>query len=553
MRSLFSRPTFWRKKITPRVLVIFGLLLIPGVAYMVQLTWTLNAVDSGFTSAKMFIVDLDGDTDLDIVGIAQTPDDVAWYENDGSESFTKNTIDSNAPGVRDVQVGDIDNDGDIDILISQVDSTPDGVYWYDNDGSESFTKRTISTANNPIYIELADVNDDDELDVIASLYSDGDIIYYENQGGTPSTFDAGTAIDTDLTNPRDVVAADIDGDDDIDIIGSHSSTTIPWYENDGSETFTERSFATTAASVPLEISIVDVDGDTNLDMLIASSGLGLFTSDGGDNPTFTKTTIDNSASTNHFDTADFDGDGDIDVVAADEGSSKALVWLENDGSETFTNYDIDTDITYAWLIDAGDIDGDGDIDFVAGSNNGVELWINGGEVTATSTSRGWAARQNMRRIIKNMRAGIFVHEDTEAPTLSSVGIFDPEEQEQLRAAAAGTGSVIEEEDSSTEDDSNENAALETEEDRGTEELARIQRLQNRHWKQAVLPAKIVTTGEDTEIEESQEPEEIYESPQHERICERVYRRFSDNPTMIERINTRLDKRYGFVCSEGINS
>ncbi|MCB9807687.1 VCBS repeat-containing protein [Candidatus Peribacteria bacterium] len=489
------------------LLVVFGLLFIPGIAYMVELSWTLNAVDSGFTSAKMYIVDLDGDGDKDIVGIAQTPDDVAWYDNDGSESFTKRTIDSNAPGVRDVQVGDVDNDGDIDIVISQVDSTPDGVYWYDNDGSENFTKRTISTANNPIYISLVDINEDDELDVLAALWSDGQIIYYENNGGTPSTFTT-NSIATGLTSPVDLVAADIDGDNDIDIIASHSSTSIPWYENDGSETFTTRSFASILSSASVrEIQIVDVNEDGDLDMVISgTTNLDLFISDGNDNPSFTRSTIDNTASIDHFDVLDLDGDGDLDVVGANETTSGTLEWFENDGSETFTKYQIDSSVTYPWLVDAEDIDGDGDNDVVVGSNNGVELWINGGEVSSdTSAVHGPAQAIQRREMYKQWRAGIYVFEDVEPPTLTDVGIFEPTEQKVLHAAAAGTGATLE--------------------------------------KVGVEEEKVKAEVE--EAEEKGEP--LYESSQHQRICERVYRRFPHNQTMIERINIRLQKGYGFVC------
>lgn len=544
--KIFSRFPTWRRQ-TSVLLAVFAFVAVPGVAYLAAIAWTNNVIDAGFTSAMMFAVDLDGDTDIDIVGIGRTPDDVAWYENDGSENFTKNTIDSNAPGVRDVEVGDIDNDGDIDIVISQVDSTPDGVYWYDNDGSESFTKRTISTLDNPIYIDLADVNEDGELDVLASAWSLGHLVYYQNLGGTPSTFST-TLIDNNMTTPTDVEAGDIDGDGDIDIIMTHASTYFQFYENDGSETFTETTFASTtlanASSYGLHIEDIDADGD--LDMVVAgAAGIHLYLSSGADNPTFTRSEVYDSAQSD-IDVADLDGDGDKDIVGSYETTNSLIRWFENDGSEVFTTATVDSSVTYPWKVDAADIDGDGDQDILVGSNNGVEWWQNGGAPSTSSASNGGrAAHQRRKKMIQQMRAGIFTYEDTEAPSLASVGIFDPAEQQRVHAAAVGSGTTVEDEDND-DDDSQARSDMPTllvQTGRGTEELARIERLHNRHTQKT----QVVAFEEIEDMVEENVLEFEYQSSLHQRVCERVQRRFGDNEKMMDRINSRLEKTFGWQC------
>jgi hypothetical protein len=544
--NFFSRFQSWRRQTTV-LLSVFALVAIPSVAYLAAITWTNNLVDSGFTSAMMFVVDLDGDLDMDIVGIGRTPDDVAWYRNDGSESFTKVTIDSNAPGVRDVDVGDIDNDGDIDILISQVDGTPDGVYWYDNDGSENFTKRTISTLDNPIYVGLADVNEDGELDVLATAWSLGDVVYYENLGGTPSTFST-TLIDDNLTGPDDIDAADIDGDGDIDIITTHGSTSVQFYENDGAENFTEKTFASIlASSATYGLHLEDIDGDTDIDMIVAgSAGIHYYDSNGADDPTFTRSTVYSTGAQSDIDVADFDGDGDKDIVGSYETSSSLIRWFENDGSESFTTATVDSAVTYPWKVDAGDIDGDGRPDILVGSNQGIEWWENGAVTTSTSTGGGRAAHQRRKKMIQQMRSGIYTYEDTEAPSLASVGIFDHAEQAAVHAAAAGSGSTVEEEEDDSDDDDQASTELppmivQTGFDPiGTEQVARIARLHNRHMQNTQIVAV-------AEAEEEVTGEVVYESSQHQRVCERVERRFGDNLTMIDRINIRIQKRFGWHC------
>jgi hypothetical protein len=59
---------------------------------------------------------LDGDGDLDVVAAANVTDEIAWWENDGDESFTKHTIDGSFDGARSVIVTDLDSDGDVDVI-----------------------------------------------------------------------------------------------------------------------------------------------------------------------------------------------------------------------------------------------------------------------------------------------------------------------------------------------------------------------------------------------------------------------------------------------------
>ena len=54
------------------------------------------------------------DGDIDVVGAASNDNKIAWYENDGSENFTKSTVDfTNAQAV---YAADIDGDGAMDVL-----------------------------------------------------------------------------------------------------------------------------------------------------------------------------------------------------------------------------------------------------------------------------------------------------------------------------------------------------------------------------------------------------------------------------------------------------
>ena len=61
-------------------------------------------------------MDLDSDGDEDILSASRNDNKIAWYENDGSQSFTTHTISTTAGGPFSVYAVDMDSDGDIDVL-----------------------------------------------------------------------------------------------------------------------------------------------------------------------------------------------------------------------------------------------------------------------------------------------------------------------------------------------------------------------------------------------------------------------------------------------------
>ena len=58
-------------------------------------------------------------------------------------TFTDHTISTSAVGAYSVHAADVDGDGDMDVLSAS--GSDDKIAWYENDGSESFTEHVIST------------------------------------------------------------------------------------------------------------------------------------------------------------------------------------------------------------------------------------------------------------------------------------------------------------------------------------------------------------------------------------------------------------------------
>ena len=338
--------------------------------------YTITSSADGATS--VFALDIDGDTDIDVLSASANDDKIAWYENDGSENFTAHTISTlNANEASSVFAIDMDGDGDIDVLSAS--SGDDKIAWYENDGSENFTLHTITTsADNAQSVFAIDLDGDKDIDVLSASGLDPKIAWYENDGAenfSSHTITAGADI------AQSVFAIDLDGDGDIDILSaSPSDSKILWHENVGSGVFTAHTI-TTSADWAQSVFAIDIDGDGDIDVLSASSGddkIAWYENDGNDN--FTAHTITTLAdhAVSVF-AIDINGDGDIDVLSASANDDK-IAWYENDGNESFTAHTITTAIDGAWSVFAIDVDGDNDIDVLSASNQDSKIeWYENGD------------------------------------------------------------------------------------------------------------------------------------------------------------------------------
>jgi len=332
-------------------------------------------VENFWHAQSVYACDVDGDSDIDVLGAAEGDSKITWWENDGSESFTEHTIVEHFWYAQSVYACDVDGDSDIDVLGAGKDD--DEIAWFENDGSESFTEHTIDASFGEARdVYACDVDSDGDIDVLGAAYSDDDITWWENDGSESFTKHT---IDGSFSGAWSVYATDVDGDSDIDVLGAASDADdITWWENDGSESFTKHTIDASFDGAR-SVYACDVDGDSDIDILGAASDADDITwweNDGSES--FTEHTIDGSfnGAISVYAT-DIDGDSDIDVLGTALFAND-ITWWENDGNESFTEHTIDGSFSYAISVYATDVDGDGDIDVLGAAvlDNEITWWEN---------------------------------------------------------------------------------------------------------------------------------------------------------------------------------
>ncbi|MBI2481889.1 MAG: VCBS repeat-containing protein, partial [Planctomycetia bacterium] len=223
-----------------------------------------------------FASDVDGDGDLDLLSASVINDRIAWYRNDGAQSFVEFGIDSTAEFATWVEATDLDRDGDMDVLAAA--SSPSQVVWYENDGNEAFTKRFIGGSfgeSSAQVVTPTDFDNDGDTDVVAGFYNNG-ISWFENSGNQTFTRHVVTTT-AGLTGLRSVAVADFDGDGDTDVAAATDQTNrLDWYENDGTDLYFTRHILANENIGYRSVHAGDVDSDGDTDLVAASRTIGWF-------------------------------------------------------------------------------------------------------------------------------------------------------------------------------------------------------------------------------------------------------------------------------------
>jgi len=144
--------------------------------------WEEHLVDMAFDGACcVATADVDSDGDLDILGAGYYEDSYVWWENaDGSGMvWAEHLIAGSCSGARWVDAGDLDGDGDKDVAGAAI--MADDITWWENcDGSGgSWAEHPLDESfGGACCVHVGDIDGNGQMDVLGSAWSQGDIVWW---------------------------------------------------------------------------------------------------------------------------------------------------------------------------------------------------------------------------------------------------------------------------------------------------------------------------------------------------------------------------------------
>jgi hypothetical protein len=330
---------------------------------------------------------LDGDGNLDLVVVAADPFDgsVSVWSGDGSGSFAERGqfMTTSSADARSIKLVDIDRDGALDLLVADEGSS--SLYLFRGDETDHFTfslwQAYAINGGGVTSVAVGDLDDDGNLDIV--------VVCQDNTlrilAGRAASFPQPVAQYPTGQEPVGAEIIDFNGDGKLDVITANDyGGDISMLAGDGQLGLTELAPLPTVGTDLWGMATADWDGDGNpdiaVDQLTTASFVGtnvhIFFGDGhGGQRSASDVPVGvTSVGLNWLLTADLNSDGWLDLLGG-SSSNAGLSLNEGAGLGTFFPFQVIDTSSPTWSAVVGDFNGDHRPDIVVATMTEVVVLL----------------------------------------------------------------------------------------------------------------------------------------------------------------------------------